>query len=73
MRLILKKEKKRPKAPKTATLATLERYRNKIKEVEQYNKEVRKENAKIIAMSRDINRAVAGFGKGTKSAKRGRK
>lgn len=71
MRLILKKERKRPKSPKTATLETLQRYRDKIKEVEAYNKQVRAENAKIISMAREVNKAVAGFGQ--KRQKKGRK
>lgn len=71
MRLILKREKKRPKSPKTATLATLQRFRDKIKEVEAYNKQVRAENAKIISLARDVNKAVSGFGQ--KRQKKGRK
>jgi hypothetical protein len=63
MRLILKKEKKRPKAPKTATMATLERYNQKLKEIEKYNSEVRAYNRSLCAKAEYTQRAVAGFGK----------
>lgn len=75
MRLILKKERKRPQAPKTATLDTIARYHEKLKAVEQYNKEVRAYNQLLIREADAIQRAVAGFGskKIKKSFKRGRK
>lgn len=74
MRLILKREKKRPKAPKTATMASLDRYAQKLKEVEKYNADVRAYNRSLTAKAQYTQRAIAGFGKkGAKSAKRGRK
>ena len=75
MRLILKKERKRPKAPKTATLNTIARYQQKLKEVEAYNKEVRAYNSLLCREADAVQRAVAGFGgkKIKKSLKRGRK
>ena len=75
MRLILKREKKRPKAPKTATLTSIARYQEKLKEVDRYNKEVRAYNSLLCREAEAVQRAVAGFGKGKKikSVKRGRK
>ena len=72
MRLILKKERKRPRAPKSATAATLDRYYAKVKEVEAYNADVRKYNRALCAKAAAVQKAVAGFGK-AKSTKRGRK
>ena len=63
MRLVLKKEKRRPKAPKTATAATLDRYYAKVKEVEKYNAEVRKYNRALCAKAAAVQKAVSGFGK----------
>lgn len=63
MRLILKKERRRPKSPKSANLATLERYYAKVKEVEKYNAEVRKYNKNLCAKASAVQKAVAGFGK----------
>ena len=63
MRLILKKEKRRPKAPKTATAATLDRYYAKVKEVERYNADVRKYNKSLCAKAAAVQKAVSGFGK----------
>lgn len=63
MRLILKREKKRPKAPKTATAETLDRYYAKVKEVEKYNADVRKYNRALCAKAQAVQKAVAGFGK----------
>lgn len=73
MRLIFKKEKKRPKAPKTATMTSLDRYAQKLKEVEKYNSEVRAYNRSLAAKAEYTQRAVAGFGKKKSTAKRGRK
>lgn len=63
MRLILKKEKRRPKAPKSANLATLDRYYARVKEVEKYNAEVRKYNKTLCSKAASVQKAVAGFGK----------
>jgi membrane-bound lytic murein transglycosylase MltF len=63
MRLILKKEKRRPKAPKSANLATLDRYYARVKEVEKYNAEVRKYNKSLCVKASAVQKAVAGFGK----------
>lgn len=63
MRLILKKEKRRPKAPKSANLATLERYYAKVKEVEKYNAGVRQYNKTLCSKAQSVQKAVAGFGK----------
>lgn len=63
MRLILKKERPRPKAPKTATEKSLTNYLNKIKEVEKYNAGVRAYNRKLSQLAEYSQRAVAGFGK----------
>ena len=63
MRLILKKEKRRPKAPKTATAATLDRFYAKVKEVEKYNAEVRKYNRALCAKAAAVQKAVSCFGK----------
>lgn len=63
MRLILKKEKRRPKAPKSANMATLDRYYAKVKEVEKYNADVRKHNKSLLAKAASVQKAVAGFGK----------
>lgn len=63
MRLILKKEKRRPKAPKTANMATLDRYYAKVKEVEKYNADVRKYNKTLCSKASAVQKAVAGFGK----------
>lgn len=63
MRLILKKEKARPKAPKTATMKSLERYMERLKAVEKYNAEVRRYNAALTGKAQYCQRAVAGFGK----------
>lgn len=75
MRLILKKEKKRPKAPKNATLQTIARYHEKLKEVERYNKEVRAYNQLLCREADAVQRAVSGFGKkkAGKGFKHGRK
>lgn len=66
MRLILKKEKRRPKAPKSANLATLDRYYAKVKEVEKYNAEVRRYNKSLCSKAQAVQKAVAGFGKSGK-------
>ena len=63
MRLILKKEKVRPKAPKTATLKTIDNYMERLKAVEKYNSEVRKYNQVLTGRAQFCQRAVAGFGK----------
>lgn len=63
MRLILKKEKARPKAPKTATLKSIDRYMERLKAVEKYNAEVRKYNQMLTGRANSCQRAVAGFGK----------
>lgn len=63
MRLILKREKKRPKAPKTATMTALERYQRRLAEVEKYNQQVRAYNRTLCAKAEMVQRAVAGFGK----------
>lgn len=62
MRVILKKEKKRPKAPKTATMKALSSYNAKLSEVEKYNNQVRAYNRQLLAMTEKTNRRVAGFG-----------
>lgn len=63
MRVILKKEKARPKAPKTATAKSLANYEAKLKAVKKYNDEVRKYNRGLIAKASAVQKAVAGFGK----------
>lgn len=63
MRLVLKKEKRRPKAPKSANLATLERYYARVKDVEKYNAGVRAYNRALCAKAQAVQKAVAGFGK----------
>lgn len=63
MRLILKKEKKRPKAPKSANLAALDRYAKRLQEVEKYNTSVRAYNRALCNKAEYVQRAVAGFGK----------
>lgn len=71
MRLILKKERKRPKAPKTATKTSLDNYAKKLREVEAYNASVRKYNRELYAMAQRVQKAVSGFGKGC--GKKGKK
>ena len=63
MRLVLKKEKRRPKAPKSANMATLDRFAARLKEVEKYNQQVRAYNRSLCAKAEYVQRAVAGFGK----------
>lgn len=63
MRLILKREKRRPKAPKSANLATLDRYYAKVKDVEKYNADVKRYNRTLCAKAAAVQKAVAGFGK----------
>ena len=63
MRLILKKEKARPKAPKTATMKSLERYMERLKAVEKYNEQVRAYNRSLTGKAQFAQRAIAGFGK----------
>ncbi len=72
MRIVLKRELKRPKAPKVATEQSLANYLQKLNEVEKKNIEIRNYNRRLSSMAERAQRAVAGFGKG-KSAKRGRK
>lgn len=63
MRVILKKEKARPKAPKTATMKALSNYEAKLKAVKKYNDSVRAYNRSLIAKANSVQKAVAGFGK----------
>ena len=63
MRLILKKEKRRPKAPKSVNMASLERYYARVKDVEKYNAGVRAYNKSLCAKASAVQKAVAGFGK----------
>lgn len=63
MRLILKKEKARPKAPKTATEKSLQNYLAKLSAVEKYNDGVRAYNRKMVRLGEEAQRRVAGFGK----------
>lgn len=63
MRVILKKEKARPKAPKTATMKALANYNAKLSAVEKYNNSVRAYNRQLMAMAEKTNRRVAGFSK----------
>lgn len=63
MRLILKREKARPKAPKTATMKSLERYMERLKAVEKYNEQVRAYNRTLAGKAQYAQRAIAGFGK----------
>lgn len=63
MRLVLKKEKRRPKAPKTGTKTSLDNYAKKLREVEQYNAQVRKYNRDLCAQAQRVQKAVSGFGK----------
>lgn len=62
MRVILKKEKKRPKAPKVATMKALDNYNKKLSDVEKYNNNVRAYNRALLAAAEKTNRRVAGFG-----------
>lgn len=66
MRVILKKEKARPKAPKTATMKALANYNAKLSAVEKYNTQVRAYNRQITALAEKTQRRVAGFGKKSK-------
>ena len=72
MRLILKKELKRPKAPKTGTMKSIERYLEKLKEVEKKNAEIRAYNKALTGKAQYAQRAFSGFGKSksTKKSKR---
>lgn len=63
MRLILKKEKARPKAPKTATLKSIDRYMERLRAVEKYNASVRAYNKSLTGKAMYAQRAIAGFGK----------
>ena len=63
MRVILKKEKARPKAPKTATLKSMQNYEQKLRDVKKYNDGVRKYNRTLIAKANAVQKAVAGFKK----------
>lgn len=68
MRLVLKKELKRPKAPKLGTMKSVENYLQKLKEVEKRNAEIRAYNKVLTGKAQYAQRAVSGFGKkGTKS------
>lgn len=72
MRLILKKELKRPKAPKNGTMKSIENYLQKLKAVEKRNAEIRAYNKALTGKAQYAQRAVSGFGKktGAKSTKR---
>lgn len=63
MRVILKKEKARPKAPKTATMKSIANYEAKLKAIKKYNDEVRRYNKSLIAKANSVQKAVAGFKK----------
>ncbi len=70
MRLILKKERKRPKAPKNGTLKSIENYLGRLKEVEKYNQQVRAYNKALTGKAQYAQRAVAGFGKKASKGKK---
>jgi len=72
MRVILKKEKKRPRSPKTATMKALENYNKRLNEVEKYNNQVRAYNRALVAAAEKTIRRVAGFGSKGKSCKKGK-
>ena len=63
MRVVLKKEKARPKAPKTATLKSIANYEAKLKAVKKYNDGVRAYNRSLVAKANSVQKTVAGFKK----------
>lgn len=63
MRIVLRRELKRPKAPKVATEKSLASYLNRLSEVEKKNIEIRNYNRRLTSMAERAQRAVDGFGK----------
>ena len=63
MRIVLKRELKRPKAPKVATERSMTNYLQKLAAVEKKNVEIRNYNRRLTSLADRAQRAVAGFGK----------